>query len=464
MCGIMSVMLEQGKISGSAKVRGFGGMMRQAISDLRFELAVIGLLVLTIAAIGFAGFILRNSLVIRADAAVPFTIDWHADSHLGGNTIVNADRTKPLTWSCDLRAGYKYPFCAYELTFDHNRDNRGIDLSRFQTITITLDYHGPADSLRIYFKNFDSRYSRPGDRATTKFNQIELPLHEGRQTIEAKFSDVKVADWWAQTNRVPYRLSHAQFDNIVSMEIDTGSNARPGRHAFRIDTIRLQGNIVPFEQWYLGILGFWLILICLFTVSRILGLQRDLRRRRLLEQVARGEAQLARETARRDHLTGLYNRRGVTERYQQMLTERLDKPVAIMLADIDHFKTINDHHGHVVGDEVLAAFADLLRRSVRDTDLIARWGGEEFLLIGHVSDAQAAVDIANKLRLKIAGAEFPHGRMTASFGIYFCDQLPDKVRPAIGYADRALYAAKESGRDRVVLYDTNGDNSISHAD
>jgi len=457
-------MLKQGKISGSAKVRGFGGALRQAASDLRFELTVVGLLVLTIAAISFAGFILRNSLAIRANGAVPFTVGWHADSNLGGKTVVEADPAKPLTWSCDLRPGYKYPFCAYELTFDRNGDNRGIDLSRFQTIAIMLDYHGPADSLRLSLKNFDSRYSRAGDRATTKFNQIELPLHEGRQTIEAKFSDIKVADWWSQTNRVPYRLSHAQFDNIVGLEIDTGSNARPGRHSFRIDGILLRGNIVPFEQWYLGILGFWLILICLFTISRILGLQRDLRRRRLLEQVARGEAQLARETARRDHLTGLYNRRGVTERYQQMQADDAGKPVAIMLADIDHFKAINDQHGHVIGDEVLAVFADLLRRNVRDTDLIARWGGEEFLLIGHVSDAAVAVEIANKLRLKIAGAEFPHGRLTASFGVYFCDRLPEKVRPAIGYADRALYTAKESGRDRVVLFDANSDNSVSQGE
>lgn len=457
-------MLKQRKISGSAKVRWFDGALRQAVSDLRFELTVVGLLVLTIAAISFAGFILRNSLEIRPNGAVPFTIDWHADSNLGGNTLVRADRAKPLTWSCDLRPGYKYPFCAYELTFDRNNDDRGIDLSRFQTIAITLDYHGPADSLRLSLKNFDSRYSRAGDRATTKFNQIELPLREGHQTIEARFDDIKVADWWSQTNRVPYRLSHSQFDNIVGLEIDTGSNARPGRHSFRVDSILLRGKIVPFEQWYLGILGFWLILICLFTISRILGLQRDLRRRRLLEQVARGEAQLARETARRDHLTGLYNRRGVTERYQQMQADDVGKPVAIMLADIDHFKAINDHHGHVVGDEVLAAFADLLRRNVRDTDLIARWGGEEFLLIGHVSDAAVAVEIANKLRLKIAGAEFPHGRLTASFGVYFCDRLPEKVRPAIGYADRALYAAKEGGRDRVVLFDANSDKSVSQVE
>lgn len=446
------------------KERDLGGTVRQAISDLRFELAVIGLLVLTIAAISFAGLILRNTLVIRQGGATPFTIGWHADSNLGGNTIVNADRARPLAWSCDLRPNYKYPFCAYELTFDHNKNNRGLDLSHFQTIAITLDYHGPADSLRVYLKNFDSRYSRPADRATTKFNQIELPLHEGHQTIEAKFDDIKVADWWSQLNRVPYRLSHAQFDNIVSLEIDTGSNAHPGRHAFRIENIQLKGNIVPVEQWYLGILGFWIILICLFTISRILGLQRDLRSRRLLVQVAQGEAQLARETARRDHLTTLYNRRGVTERYQQMLAEGQDKPVAIMLADIDHFKAINDRHGHVLGDEVLAAFAALLRKNVRDTDLLARWGGEEFLLIGHVSDAQAAVDIANKLRLKIAAAEFPHGTLTASFGVYYCDRLPEKVRPAIGCADRALYAAKESGRDRVVLYDSGADNAVSHVE
>jgi diguanylate cyclase (GGDEF)-like protein len=456
-------MLEYREISGSVKAR-LSGTVREAISDLRFELTVIGLLVLTIAAISFAGLILRNTLVIRPGGGVPFSVGWHADANLGGKSIVNADRARPLTWSCHLRPGYKYPFCAYELTFDHDRDNRGLDLSRFQTIAITLDYHGPADSLRIYLKNFDSRYSRPGDRATTKFNQIELPLHEGRQTIEAKFDDIKVADWWSQLNRVPYRLSHAQFDNVVSMEIDTGSNAHPGRHAFRIENIQLKGNIVPVEQWYLGILGFWIILICLFTISRILGLQRDLRRRRLLVQVAQGEAQLARETARRDHLTQLYNRRGVTERYQQMLAEGQDKPVAIMLADIDHFKTINDHHGHVVGDEVLAAFAALLRKNVRDTDLLARWGGEEFLLIGHVSDAQAAVDIANKLRLKIAAAEFPHGTLTASFGVYYCERLPDKVRPAIGCADRALYAAKEGGRDRVVLYDSGADNAVSHVE
>jgi len=426
--------------------------VRQAISDLRFELVVIGLLVLTIAAISFAGLILRNIATIGPGGSIPFTPYWFGDEILGGNSSISVAPGRPLAWSCELRARYKYPYCSYVLKFDHH-DGRGIDLSAFQTITITIDYRGPSDSFRLYLKNFDSRYSKVSDGGTNKYNQIELPLHNGRQTIQAKLSDMKVPDWWLQSHRVPYRLSHAQFDNVVSLEIDTGNNAPVGHHSFHLEGVTLEGRIVPVEQWYLGILGVWIILICLFTISRILGLQRDLRRRHLLEQVARGEAQLARETARRDHLTNLYNRRGVTERYQQMLAESPDKPIAIMIADIDHFKTINDRHGHVVGDEVLAAFAELLRKSVRDTDLVARWGGEEFLLIGHVHDAHAAVDVANKLRTKIEATEFPHGSLTASFGVYYCDRLPEKVRPAIGFADRALYAAKEGGRNRVVLYE-----------
>ena len=444
-------------------VRRAGVRLRQAISDLRFELVVIGLLVLTIAAISFAGLILRNTVRIGPGGSTPFTTEWHGDEGLGGNSTVTVAPARPLTWSCQLHPRYQYPYCAYVLLLDH-RDGRGIDLSGFQTITITLDYRGPGDSFRLHLKNFDGRYSKIGDGRTYKYNQIELPLHNGRQTIQAKLSDMKVPDWWLQSNHIPYRLSHRQFDNVVALEIDTGNNAPVARHIFHIAGIVLDGKIVPVEQWYLAILGFWIVLICLFTISRILGLQRALRRRHLLEHVARGEAQLARESARRDHLTSLYNRRGVTERYQQMLAEGLDKPVAVMIADIDHFKMINDRHGHVVGDEVLARFADMLRKSVRDSDLIARWGGEEFLLIGHVSDAQAAVDIANKLRIKIAAAEFPHGTLTASFGVYYCDRLPDKVRPAIGFADRALYAAKESGRDRVVLYDASSENKASRAE
>ena len=434
--------------TAEAKVR----TISQAISDLRFEIAVISLLLLTIAAICFANLILRNTLVIGPDDTSTFVTQWHADGSMGGNSIIRADRQKPLAWSCELRPRYQYPFCAYELAFG-GTTTHGLDLSKFQTMTILLDYRGHADSMRIYLKNFDPRYSTAGNRNSAKYNQIELPLRSGHQAIDAKFEDFRVADWWIQSSRIPYRMRNAQFDNVLALEMDTGNGAPPGPQNFRIHSIVLQGNIVPIDQWYLGILGCWIILICLFLISRILGLQRDLRRRRLLHAVAQGEAQLAQESARRDHLTGLYNRLGVTERYQQMLAEGTGKPVAIMLVDIDHFKSINDRFGHARGDEVLAAFSVLLQHNVRETDLTGRWGGEEFLLVAQVSDARAAVELAEKLRMVVATASFAHGELTASFGVYFAETLPDKLGSAISRADRALYAAKAQGRDRVVLHE-----------
>jgi len=422
----------------------------QTIADLRFELAVIGLLLLTIGAVLFANLILRRTLTIDP-ATTAFATEWHGDEALHGNSTVTTDPVVPMQWTCTLRAQYRYPFCAYEILLDQD-GKRGLDLSQFQTVTLTLNYKGPADSVRIYLKNFDPRFSDSKIRDTLKYNQIELPVRNGRQSIQARLSDFKVADWWIQKNRVPYRLSHRQFDNVVALEIDTGISARPGQHRFRVERITLRGNIVPIERWYLGIISVWAVLICLFLVSRVLGLQRDLRKRRLLHVVAEGEAQLARESARRDPLTGLYNRLGVTECYQQMSAQWSGKPIAVMLIDIDHFKAINDRLGHVQGDEVLAAFAALLRNNTRETDLIARWGGEEFLLILAVTDALAAVEIADKLRALIAASHVIHDKITASFGVYFCDTLPDKLGPAISRADRALYTAKAEGRNRVVLY------------
>jgi diguanylate cyclase (GGDEF)-like protein len=425
--------------------------IRQAVSDLRFEIMVIGLLLLTIGAVLFSNFILRNTVVISTSETARLTAQWHGDQSLGGSSTVRADAHRPLQWSCTLRAQYRYPFCAYEILLEHGRGH-GLDLSRFQTIAINLAYSGPADSFRVYLKNFDPAYSQPQVRDTLKFNQIELPVSNGKQVVEARLADFKVADWWIQKNRIAYRLSHTQFDNVVGIEIDTGISARPGEHHFRIESIVLKGNIVPIEQWYLGIISFWIVLTCLFLISRILGLQRDLRQRRRLHAAAQSEAKLAQESARRDPLTGLYNRLGVTECYPQMLSEWAGKPAAIMLIDIDHFKAINDGFGHEQGDQVLAAFAALLRDNTRDSDLIARWGGEEFLLIGRVSDPHAAVEIAEKLRGLISAHSFVHGKLTASFGVHYCDRLPENPGPAIACADRALYSAKEQGRNLVVRY------------
>ncbi|HWI86840.1 MAG TPA: GGDEF domain-containing protein, partial [Sphingomonas sp.] len=351
---------------------------------MRLEAAVMILLLLTIAAIRFSDRIVNEGIVINPADASRLATAWHGDEALAGSSTISADAAHPFRWSCQLRRKFDYPFCGYEILLDKGTD-RGIDLSKFQTIKLVIDYRGSADSVRISLKNYDPQYSVPKARETAKFNQVELPLQHNRQMLQAKLSDFNVPEWWILKNRIPFRYSRPQFDNVIAIEIATGSTALPGKHVFRLDSITLGRSLLSIEQWYLGILGCWIVLICLFLVVRIIDLQRDLKRRRALQDVALIEARQAQESARRDHLTGLLNRLGITDRYQQLLATGGGKPVAIMLIDVDHFKSINDRFGHMLGDEVLCAFAGILRQHTRDDDLIARWGGEEFLLVGRVS-------------------------------------------------------------------------------
>ena len=163
---------------------------------------------------------------------------------------------------------------------------------------------------------------------------------------------------------------------------------------------------------------------------------------------------LAERRAASDALTGLPNRRAADESIKRMTAHagRTIAPLSVVLLDLDHFKQINDVHGHDRGDKVLAAIGGLLAANVRASDFAARFGGEEFLLLLPDTDREGALELAEKLRRAIERADISQiGRITASFGIA---TLPtDAVEPEqlLRKADRALYAAKARGRNRVEV-------------
>ena len=161
---------------------------------------------------------------------------------------------------------------------------------------------------------------------------------------------------------------------------------------------------------------------------------------------------LAELRAASDALTGLPNRRAADETIQRMAAHaiRRGSPLAVVLLDLDHFKQINDVHGHEQGDKVLAAVGQVLSSTLRASDFAARYGGEEFLVLLPDTDRATARDVAEKLRRAIMDAELSHvGSLTASFGVA---ALPDdgaECESLVRMADRALYAAKAAGRNRV---------------
>lgn len=166
--------------------------------------------------------------------------------------------------------------------------------------------------------------------------------------------------------------------------------------------------------------------------------------------------QKTRELSYRDGLTGLFNRRYFEEALWQELhrAERYRMPLSLIMADIDHFKRYNDTHGHPKGDEALKTVADILTETTRRADVVARYGGEELVLILPLTPKDSARLVAEKLRAAIANAAFPEGRLTISFGVATYPQDGSSAPDLIKAADDALYQAKRAGRNRVVVAST----------
>lgn len=162
-----------------------------------------------------------------------------------------------------------------------------------------------------------------------------------------------------------------------------------------------------------------------------------------------------------DSLTGLLNRRSFE--HQVGAARRTHRTMAVAMADLDHFKNLNDTYGHEGGDKSLRLFAQVLRESVRSQDIVARHGGEEFAIAFPACDAMDARRALNAVRLRLDAALTVAGlpRFTVSFGLIDASEQED-VSELLGRADAALFEAKRLGRDQVVVHDANG-NAVGAA-
>ena len=163
------------------------------------------------------------------------------------------------------------------------------------------------------------------------------------------------------------------------------------------------------------------------------------------------------EMAATDKLSGLLNRQAFTILMDRLMAEhsRQPRPLSILLLDVDHFKSVNDLHGHAAGDRVLRRVAELLRQDLRQSDIAVRWGGEEFLVVLDNCDLAEAQRIAEKIRERIAQERLDidgtHFAVTISVGVsqFSGDEFPEQ---AISRADAGLYQAKNNGRNRVYVW------------
>ncbi len=173
-----------------------------------------------------------------------------------------------------------------------------------------------------------------------------------------------------------------------------------------------------------------------------------------------GLVQSLNELATHDGLTGLYNHREFYKLLEDELVraQRFNRPASLLMLDIDHFKRVNDTHGHLAGDAVLKELSELLDREARTIDRVCRYGGEEITVILPESDLEAAANMAERMRAAVEAQAFDANadaplRITVSIGVASFPAHADSAQALVAAADAALYAVKQDGRNRISRYE-----------
>ena len=233
-------------------------------------------------------------------------------------------------------------------------------------------------------------------------------------------------------------FNSSDHDNVNQAVLQARNNRNT---SFEVEIITKSGRIIPF------FINDLLIESIKGAELSMAGVGIDISYRKELELELKRRATT-------DSLTGIANRSRIEEFLEHQIRqgERYHSPFSIILIDIDHFKKVNDTYGHEVGDLVLKAVVNLVKLNIREADVLARWGGEEFVILVPSLELEAASKVAEKVRLSLYGHHIPKAaRVTASFGV--AQFYPGaNIRDLVKNADTALYHSKDSGRNCVSYW------------
>jgi diguanylate cyclase (GGDEF)-like protein len=396
--------------------------------------------------------LLHRSLVIDPDSRFP--VDISGDAAAGGRSVARWVDRRAQRWDCEIRPGFQYPFCSFQVGVG------GVDLTAYRQMRLWIRYTGSAKTVRVFLRNWNPAYSSMGDSNTLKFNQVEVQTGELANPAVIALADFQVADWWLLEHHIALQHSKPEFGSVAIIEIQTGTGAEPGVHRFEIGRIEFDGTWISRERFYLGLLVLWLAVILADLTRRVWGLRGELEERRAregelvqLNRLLNVESRAFESQARTDPLTGAANRAGIREllRAAAQAWQEDHRPLSVVAIDLDDFKAVNDACGHDAGDQVLVALVRLVRSRIRTSDTLARWGGDEFVVVCRDTALQDAATLARNLREAVGRTPlhetFP---VSASFGVA---SLDESISDMFRRADEALYEAKRAGRNMVVVSD-----------
>ena len=412
------------------------------------------LIVITLLAFVFQAY--GPDKILLLDQNTDFYVEAIDDRGNGGKSVATLTRTnQQFILDCEIIVSeYPWPYCEISFTLHDNQGN-GLDLSSYSQLKIWAKYSTPQPfGMRIQLINFNAAYTRVEDSNSFKYNAIELFNTHERYPQIVQMSQMQVPSWWLSQGKIAPEYWGPEFNDIRGVQISTGENVTPGKYQMIIERVEIRGKYLKDHTMYFSLLCVWILLALIFFTSTLRKTQKELRthlqRQQQLEALnvlLNQEQQKLEDRLARDPLTGVFNRDGLAPVFNELHDNNAQ--LSLIFIDIDHFKNINDAYGHNVGDQVLQAFARTLSENTRTQDLLARWGGEEFVLACPETNLENACGLAEKLRRCISEHQWPKGlQITASFGVA---QMLEQESPTdfIARADKALYVAKAQGRNCV---------------
>ena len=415
-----------------------------------------GLMVVTAILLAWQHYGMEKVVELTGDH---FPVYVEDDRISGGASVGSLERRgQDLIVHCHVARKSEWPFC--KLGFDLRKGATGLDMTRFDYLTIEGRYAGPGTSrFGVVLAEAEEGLTQLDQWQTYKINQIDsLDLPSGGGTLMVPLKWVGVAQWWKDMVHPAMEHAAVNIDNVMRAEVMMSGGGKEGEHVFVLHAVRLHGKLVSRDGLLMGLVTAWVLCAVGWLAILTLSLRSQLKDSRaavaLLRTVNKALELEARDLAGQAHidpLTGVLNRQGL--RAALMSTSSLlADPMAVIFIDIDHFKSINDTHGHDVGDDVLRKFANVIASGIRSSDRLVRWGGEEFLIVCPMTNVFQGRILAENLRHALHQQVWPADLcVTASFGVAQHHER-DEVGVVIKHADEELYRAKQGGRDRVCAH------------
>lgn len=395
----------------------------------------------------------------------------NTDLSQGGQSTAEIIYTdEGILLKCEISMEYQWPYCELKLhlaeraghgAFDYAK---GMDLSAFTEVFLNITTISDTDDqIRFYIRNYNAEYTNLStDGNSLKINEVQYSPNDYPNGKFIPIKDFNVVSWWLQARNIPLELRGVEITNSPLLTIASGGLVEEGDISILVKEVTFRYNLISKENILFTIIAMWFFSAIIALLLQLKSFHYRLnysRKQQLKLNEVMAALQLEKEhlevLAKRDALTGLRNRVGISKYLLEgeEKAQRHKIPFSLIFLDLDFFKNINDQHGHSVGDELLIRFGRIINDNIRQQDKLARWGGEEFIILCMDTQQDKAITLANKLCSLIASEPLlDEITITASFGVA---QLYDNESTTsfLERADNALYKAKSNGRNQVQASD-----------